>query len=480
VRIAPPPSSSIDWDALDDSTNVAPNEPGRRKDSKGGIVEYDREEGEVLRNTRLDEDQVFADKPRPKGNPFHNVTPTTSHVPENPENAPAPAQALANVAKDGRRMSRKLDIDSFTELLMRGRQSSVKSPSDQVRSSAAIPESSSATDISSNSHQSLSDQVQDGVSGKSAFIESPALLEDRQQQTPKRQEKPKPPPPRQRHGKNITSKGPQTVSFDDFTPTIPTDAGPKVPAAPPKTPIESQLARENSVSRSRPAEPIAEELPRPLSGGISPREAQKMPLPVPDFEPPKKTAPAPPLARRSTVTKRPRSNTATSNISQADESPSSYPPSISESTNSSLKTAPPPPPPARRAGGSGYVPTVPAVSPHADSSTSSLMSPPPPPPPRRRSSKNSIDLNTPGSFSLQRSRGSLELRRTSIDSERRVSGTQATGDDKIIEETSNDELPRRSNLTSPEPEPEPDILADMDAFQRELDELRAKYQQGRD
>ncbi|KAF2130121.1 hypothetical protein P153DRAFT_366590 [Dothidotthia symphoricarpi CBS 119687] len=131
-----------------------------------------------------------------------------------------------------------------------------------------------------------------------------------------------------------------------------------------------------------------------------------------------------------------------------------------------------------------------------ESTGSTMQSPPPLPPPRRRqSNRSSLDQQRPHvpSSPTESRRTSMENRRTSVESKRRTSGASesslrhvyAPADEKF---TSNDYA-----LYSPREEVEnilgagvaqdegrkdsTSILDDMERFQREIDELRAKFTQ---
>jgi len=212
----------------------------------------------------------------------------------------------------------------------------------------------------------------------------------------------------------------------------------------------------------------------------------------------KRALPPPvPLARRSTVNRRQRANTASSNISQAENGGASYAASIAESIESTHKPAPPPPP-TRRAGSSSTIPKTSDFLTDAtcdkntegrnnstrttrtrSNSGASLTSPPPRPPARRRSTRQSTELsrqNSLGGGSASHSRrASTDMPRSSLDSQRWPPSDAAYGT-PIVEEVRVDApISNPSNIIASS-RASVDILADMEAFQREIDELRARSQ----
>ncbi|KAF2667208.1 hypothetical protein BT63DRAFT_332690 [Microthyrium microscopicum] len=292
---------------------------------------------------------------------------------------------------------------------------------------------------------------------------------------------PPPPPPKSRHGKTLPVKGPQVVAFDDFAPS-----DPSLTSNPRSTDMLEPPVRIPSGTK--------EELVGPTSKVIEQQSLPDEPLststPPSEMGDVKKMAPPPPLARRSTVTKRSRANTASS---QHEEQQSSHPPSISDGSDPSQKPLPPPPP-SRRSGSGNTQTSNPLFSPNDSTSERSIearsiqiipgrmrsssqasLTSPPPPPARRRSSRNSIELSqrtTSGSGPHSR-RTSAEMPRPSLDSLRRVPTSQLEG--SIKEESRLEMTPSDHTGPNAPPASSRDVLADMDAFQREIDALRAKF-----
>lgn len=384
-----------------------------------------------------------------------------------------------------------LDVESFKNLLLTGKPT--PGPSAQptqiigLSNSHSGPqfESSSSTDTSSISRQSLFELPHEGITESERTSYGPAESEEDENmglvsEVHKGKKKP-PPAPKHRHGKLMTTRQPQTVSFDSFAatnpkspPTIrsrgnsetnkPLPPVPLVSSHPPHistqdtTHYQSQPVQPNSTGRSEPSD-----------------------VPTPQ----KRTPPPVPLARRqsqlrtSTGGNRSRSNSSLTISSQHTIDTLASPVS-SNNDPMSVAKSPPPPPRSRhgarlanistssanssstelpqrsgslQAGSSasghrsslGGIETSEPSSPvlgvnrtssisstrnaqrtvSGESTASANMPPPPPPPPRRRqSNRSSMDQqrpNIPTSSPTESRRTSTEYRRTSLDSKRRTS-----------------------------------------------------------
>ncbi|KAL1303329.1 hypothetical protein AAFC00_006730 [Neodothiora populina] len=342
--------------------------------------------------------------------------------------------------------------------------------------------------------------------------------------------KAKPPPPAHHRGKLLSRQGPQTVSFADFDTSI------SVPSAQ-QSPSTSAVEPQNTRS-SRSSSDVNKPLPLPPSSagihnGVDGAKDGMTALP-PQPEPPveidlqsKKTRapPPPPTSRRAShlfmgaITGRARSASQLSKSSVPDDldgdsdqmelsstQPSNKPPappsrraansvssvdrepSVSAAPHGSAEPAvpppagrAPPPPPSRQAlRGTPALTRTPSTQ-----SASSLgvrrISPslaqtgaPPPPPPRRGDKRPSFDEARRPSNSSQRS--SVELRRSSgaashngrtssISSLHYVPEGGSAHDDVVTD------TPTTLNANGK------DILADLSAFQAEIDALRAQIGQ---
>jgi hypothetical protein len=435
-----------------------------------------------------------------------------------------------------------MDVDAFKNLLMTG-----KAPTFPIASSTTVPptkphfglqaDSSSSTDTSSVSRQSLFETLQEPHTETPRTSYEISISDEDDRSTligeGKKLDKPKPPPPKHRHGKAVppvppkdSERGPQIVAFDDFTPSfrgpstksklnrLSTDLNKPLPPPPQRGTVDKSVNKADHLAPTKHAE-----------AHIS-SESQE------SVTSPKKTPPPPPLSRRysqmqrsNPVPSRPRSGTAASNISQEETHPRSYPPSIAESTTSSKMA--PPPPPARRSGGSSSTSTpqvstplneptsgglhrTPSIksapTPPSRHRSSSLLSQssgsavvsgfisPPPPPPRRTSSRSSQDAPRPSSIhspSIQPRQTSAEIMRTSGEYDRRISTSSLRREDVIAEMEEQEKDPplvQEPSTYTAEPTAtaanpmqkaervsSKDILADMEAFQREIEALREQY-----
>ncbi|KAF1920611.1 hypothetical protein BDU57DRAFT_20166 [Ampelomyces quisqualis] len=454
-----------------------------------------------------------------------------------------------------------LNVESFKTLLLTGKpgpyppsHSTLTAAQSNVPSGAQF-ESSSSTDTSSISRQSLFEPPQQThLESPRTSFEMPEEEEDESMslvsEVKKGKKKP-PPAPKHRHGKLVTSRQPQTVSFDSFAAWEPapspitqskdnSDANKPLPPTPVVSPPALPISAQDS---SQPRAPPAQQYP---SESLAATELPK---------PQKKTPPPVPLARRqsqlrgSTSRNRSRSNSNLTMNSQhsADVSLSSSAPSNTDPPLSVAKS--PPPPPRSRHGArltdisisstissgtelpqrsasvrtansmqdaitsrrSTLDPGPPSPADEVGSTSSISLSrnaqravsnessggamPPPPPPPRRRN-RSSLDQQRPNmsSFSPTESRRtSVENRRTSIENNRRTSiacesslrRNYAPVEEKRGSEyapyppnkESENKLGSASAALTDTGSESNNILDDMDKFQREIEELRQRYQQ---
>ncbi|CAE7210814.1 hypothetical protein HRS9139_09341 [Pyrenophora teres f. teres] len=375
-----------------------------------------------------------------------------------------------------------LDVESFKNLLLTGKPTPRPSgPSAQPMSASGTHfESGSSTDASSISRQSIFEHPQETQEeSPQTPVNMPESDEDDNigavSEVNKGKKKP-PPTPKHRHGKLVTQRQPQTVSFDTFTATD--SAFPPV------------IRRADSSDTSKPLPPAPA---IPLSPRINTQETT--PIQSPPIRPrqedsptlsegqtrPKKTPPPVPLARRqsqlktSTVGSRPRSssNLTISSQHSVDGLQSPVPNNYDPISGAGAKS-PPAPPPSRRGArlanlgdasanssstelpqGAASIrtprsvpetiqsprqptqesePPSPAPSIHRSSSisstrkaprnvsggsTGSTMPPPPPPPRRRQSNRSSLDQQRPyvpsSSSPTDSRRTSTEYRRSSTE-----------------------------------------------------------------
>ncbi|QDS71285.1 hypothetical protein FKW77_001164 [Venturia effusa] len=417
-----------------------------------------------------------------------------------------------------------MDVNAFKNLLMTGKTTAeVPGGLSQIKTpNTALADNGSSTDTSSVSRQSLSETAHEVAheTPRTSYEQSISEFGDENTQLlqgSQKHDRAKPIPPKHRHGKAVPPQGPQIVSFADFSPSF-------SPPSPSTVPIVVPCTSKTSPTRTDLDKPLPPP-PRPSSRDsasidkdvLSPRRPSET-SEVSGTAPLRKIPPTVPLARRasrhgSLPVPRSRSNTQTSNASAKDETETR---SISESINSNK--APPPPPKRRsnvitipqnytpdddagslslsRTSSLRSPPPVPVTrnrslsqlsSPSTTSVSSSMVSPPPPPPPRRsvyrRSSQGSTEMSSP----LGSRKVSQEAGRSSFDSDhRRGSMGSILREYSITEEAgiaeagplAQSQLHGRE-LSQVESQQTKNILADMEAFQREIDELQKKFEDGR-
>ncbi|KAL9096385.1 MAG: hypothetical protein Q9165_001382 [Trypethelium subeluteriae] len=378
-----------------------------------------------------------------------------------------------------------MDVDSFTRLLLTGnartRTTAPSATPPNPRSglgSVHVDSSSSSTDTSSISRHSIFDSTHDAhqESPRTSYEQSDSEGDEPDEKSSLTgTQKVKPPPPKPRHGKPVSQREPQTVSFSDFAPSILSPDSPQSPSQPSTPRVNSDL---NKPLPPPPPYSTSPEQKPSVPWPETPDEALRSPITEPVSSPrrsvdpstsssQKKQAPPVPLARRhsqlrSNAQNRSRSNSSLTLPSQPEETEdddkSTLPPA--SAAHSSSKA--PPPPPARRVGASKLPPSPvgfsaepsPSPRPSRSGSSSSAQRPhrasnassssgiaPPPPPPRKGMS-----------------RATQEGRRSSL-----ASMTEAP--QRSVEE------PVTSAVTSP---PAEEVMKSMEDFQREIDALLAK------
>ncbi|EOA89566.1 hypothetical protein ACJQWK_02844 [Exserohilum turcicum] len=274
------------------------------------------------------------------------------------ERAHAQRLAAGNNNNNSNTNRASLDVESFKNLLMTGRPTPRASgPSAQPGSaphsaSSAQFESSSSTDASSISRQSISELPQETLADSSRTSDDTAGDDDDEHMglavEAKKGKKKPPPAPKPRHGKPVAPRQPQVVSFDDFEATEPaptpgirrTDSSdaykplPPTPSAHQQQPPTQGASPDFTPPQSRPLSLRLDDVPRPSSEQARPKKA---PPPVP-------------LARRQSQLKstslesRQRSSSNLTISSQHSVDPPQTPTSISHDPMSSAKSPPPPPP----------------------------------------------------------------------------------------------------------------------------------------
>ncbi|KAF2827256.1 hypothetical protein CC86DRAFT_445285 [Ophiobolus disseminans] len=382
-----------------------------------------------------------------------------------------------------------LDVESFKNLLMTGKAGPRQSgPPSQTVPLSSIPsgvqfESSSSTDTSSISRQSIFEHAQEThhESPRTSYEMAESDEDNMGLVSEVKKGKKKPPPaPKHRHGKLVTPRQPQIVSFESFSATEPAPApitrsrdNSDVNKPLPPTPVILPPPLHISTQDDTPQRPIT--MQQQSSDSLATSEAPR---------PQKKTPPPVPLARRqsqlrtSSNESRSRSNSNLTLSSQLSVDAGLQSPVPSNKDVLSVAKSPPPPPRSRHGARltdlstssanssttelpqrsasvrtatssqgasisrrstleSENVSSAPGV--HRSSSiasnrtaqravsgesTGSTMAPPPPPPRRRQSTRSSLDQPRPyipSSSPTESRRTSTENRRTSVDSKRRTS-----------------------------------------------------------
>ena len=382
-----------------------------------------------------------------------------------------------------------LDVESFKNLLLTGKPTPrTSAPSAQTAappnaSSTPQFESGSSTDTSSISRQSLFEPPQQvHVESPRTSYEMAESEEDEHVElvSEAKKGKRKPPPaPKHRHGRLVTPRKPQVVSFDSFAATEPATSPvarskdnsdvnkplpptPLLPSAPHHKIVQETIPYEQPTVLSKTTEALApahnptlqKKAPPPVP--LTRRQSQlrtstagnrsrsnssltmssqhsidQLPSPAPSNQDPvlgTKSPPPPPPSRhgaRLANTSTSSTNSSSTELPQRSMSlrVEKDQAGIMQPRRSTLDSEPPSP-----ASGVDYSLSKPssrgtqrAVS---NESTGSTMPPPPPPPRRRQSNRSSIDQPgpyIPSSSPTESRRTSNEYRRTSIDSKRRTS-----------------------------------------------------------
>ncbi|KAK3054851.1 hypothetical protein LTR09_004009 [Extremus antarcticus] len=398
-----------------------------------------------------------------------------------------------------------MDVDQFKNILMNGSAlPSISTPTNAPAPTARFQDSSSNTDASSASQQSLFDPYLEihSETPRTSFdqMDSPSDSEDGGEDdnsglmsgTTRSDDFAPPAPPKHSHGRPLTAvmaapKGPQTVSFDEFDDSI--SAGPKRQQS---LNVPTLHRSPSDLNKPLPPPPMLDPgSPRtaePLqleTGGLAAQESRDALFTAgveDNAETKKAPPPPPPTSRRGQSTSsqgRARSTSdATEDFSRDDMNATQQEP-ISMADEPVSKTtapaaAPPPPPPPSRKSKPPTQPQIAVVEAPSDTqlsapSTAESAKPMPPPPPRRMASKagNSVNrsTSTASHSSVQRKENTSSNatppappprrgKRESMDIDRRSSG--------------------QSGVMSPNKETERDVLADMSAFQAEIEALRKR------
>lgn len=392
------------------------------------------------------------------------------------------------------------DVDDFKKLLLTGQKSSAAPPLPgpppvSLHSQHSVGDSSSNTDASSVSRQSIFEPTAGPLqeSPRTSYEGSP--VEDEPQQLVGGQlpslQRSKPSTPGHRHGKLVKANAPQTVSFED----------PSLSFSSTATGTDSSMGRTTRMSPrtsgdtdkplpSLPSNPGSNPVPIAEAGyaATSPpkREMYFEPADVQKSQmSQKRNPPTPPLSRRHSQLK-PRP------IASAERSTTVSEPDLSGAAQSPPTTASkaPPPPPKRRTGGpvrmnsSSSVSTTASVAPtqsqsSTDDVTPNPSKPRPPAPPNHSPSISSVKRQSTQPFSGSpaiapplppRRRGSSQSSYTPS----RLSGDYRTAATERLRSDSGASSISQLQMTPSSTESK-DVMADLTALQREVDELRGKF-----
>lgn len=414
-----------------------------------------------------------------------------------------------------------MDVDMFKNILMTG------SPAPTPPQTQHPQDSSSNTDTSSVSKQSLFDQNYNlhPESPRSSFdhgeySDEGEAYDERGGLMGANKERlddfapPAPPKPGQA---TKTSKGPQTVSFADFNDVSPGDERSQSPA-------NAALAdKRRPPMLHRTDSDLNKPLPKtpPRSPGLSPEQplnidsqiSQSVQPPTPTVTAPEETTkkappPPPPTSRRAgqagTLHHRARSTSDTTQDTEM--GPESPPPRPQDSAS---RTAAPPPPPSRKSKPPAHAPT-PAVNapasevppPNVSAPVESIQPPPAPAPRRNPSTKAGTPIHrSPSNASHSSAQSHANSAAPPAPPPRRAAGSKRESLDGTANSSAMSwaqrrssqnsfESARSSSLSKPrlpseseevaekERPPESDVLADMSAFQAEIDALRKQAEGG--
>lgn len=390
------------------------------------------------------------------------------------------------------------DVDDFKRLLLTGEKSvsgasTAVPPSVSFQSPAHVGDSSSNTDSSSISRQSIFEPVSGPLQESPRTSHESVLSDDERQRLvgsiPTAPERVKPSTPRHRYGKLVKPSAPQTVSFEDPTlsisdsamsaaapvdqsmPGTPGDVDKPLPPLPPPQNTQPITQNPNEYTHNDMQDSHSETEDAPSSNNAQ-----------------KRSPPAPPLSRRhSQLRAKPFASSTERSTPIKEEAPTGS--KLLSQISPSVSSKAPPPPPPRRAGlvrgnSSSSMSTAASFTPVFDQSNATDVStrspkPGPPVPPNRSPSVSSVKRQNqtksiPGSPSMApppppRRRGSSQSSYTPS----RLSGhyTERLRSDSGASSISHLAM----TPVGPSAAETKDVMADLSALQREVDELRGKF-----
>ncbi|KZL72780.1 hypothetical protein CT0861_02082 [Colletotrichum tofieldiae] len=383
---------------------------------------------------------------------------------------------------------KSMDVNAFKMLLLTGQAGAGTPPPQKSHSQqdrfAGLPADASYAAPELETPRTSQDAADRRAEDQRSLLTSPTAA------------KKKPPPPSSKHGRKISVQTPERphISSETASPISPSDVNKPLPPAPTSHGVndaEDIFAREAAGKVPEQDSPTPNTTPTPALPATG-----KKPTPAPpprrgharsqsltasaganapttasyDADTPPRSslesqrsrsesfrsinAPAPPPPRRPHASHRQSFQLASpsnASFNGASPAPSDVDNPLHAAGNSPPKISPPPPPPARNAS-TRRPPSLRSIeAPSRKISGGKENAAPPPPPPRQRGS----------------SRGSMDgygMRRTSIDSTRAMGSN--VPEEPATEDSTQDHAAADAGKAA-------DILADLDALQREVDALRA-------
>lgn len=390
------------------------------------------------------------------------------------------------------------DVDDFKRLLLTGERSvsganAAVPPPVSFQTPAHVGDSSSNTDASSISHQSIFEPISGPLQESPRTSHESVTSDDERQRLvrslPTTSESLGPPPPRHRHGRLVKTSAPQTVPFEDptlsfsdfatgamapgdrFTSGTSGSVDKPLPPLPPPLKIQplTQSPIESTVNDKRSSYYESEDAPASNTA-------------------PKRSPPTPPLSRRHSQL---RAKPFVSGTERSTPITEEAPPGselLSQSPPTTRSQAPPPPPPRRaglvRGNSSSSMSTGASFSTVSDQSNATDVStlfvkPRPQIPPNRSPSVSSVKRSNqtqsiPGSPSTApppppRRRGSSQSSYTPS----RLSGHYPG---RLRSDSGASSISHLAMTpVGPSGAENKDVMADLSALQREVDELRGKF-----
>ena len=467
-------SSSSSTSASSDHLPIDPFHSGVGYKNDVGTAELDRN---TVRNRPIDGTDVEESYGAPP-NPFHKTLESleTGGSASTDSNKTVSPQSKAAESRKSGIARGSMDVDAFKRMLLTGSPSANPSKASALASHlpGGLGDSSSGTDTSSVSRQSIFEPTLETQIDTPRTSHEINASDDENQKTGRewQKERAKPAPPRARYGKPLRSLSQQStlsISKTQATPNInitpqsqaskksgSDDALPSLSKSNSEAQANEALSPSRSSSgRKAPAPPLSRRhshlvkaVPSGEERAEQLREARARNVEgARENSPAKSPAPPPPPP--------PSRRTLQSNRHSMIITGQSTPPSATEGmddplemtrTSSNISMPPPPPPPPARSSSisSNKRPFKPSQSSTSASPSSTTTTPPVPPPRRRASSRSSVEVYARSEANRRSSGSLLEESIEDID-------TKSAAGNK-------------------------DVLADLSALQREVDELRGKFE----